>query len=184
MEQVQTSTLRLADGLRDRLARLWASYEADRLALADFRSLAAVAVAQANQAGVQLADIGLAAEVTRQIRRPTAPLGLRPTPVQTDQRRILRDVDRIIESVPATVENLSASRGTRLGDWGRTEPLLTVATAVQTGMTRRGAEGWVRQVDADPCPLCVQLDDGVVRSTSVRMARHPGCGCVQSPIFN
>jgi hypothetical protein len=185
VEQVQTASLRLADAVQERIARLWALQEAGEMPLGEFRARAAALIAQTNAAGVQLADIGLAAEVTRQLRRPAAPIGLAPSPVQTDQRRILADIDRILDETPLTVSpgDLPESRSTRLGAWARTEPLVTVATAVQAGMQRRGAQGWVRQVDADPCRKCSEWADGVVRHPSTPMARHNGCGCIQVPVF-
>lgn len=153
---------------------LWALVEAGDLTVPRFRALGASLIAQANQAGVQLADMGLTAEVTRQLRRPTAPLGLRPTPVQVDRDRIAGGIDRII----AEPDPKGA-----LARLGRSEPLLTVAATVQTAMVRRGATGWTRQLDNDPCKVCSGWADGVVRSTGTRMARHVGCGCIQQPVF-
>lgn len=149
--------------------------ESGDLPLSEFRSLATAAVAQANVAGVQLADIAVAAEVTRQLGRPTEPLGLAPTSVQTASERIGADIDRILDR--------NAAPADQLAQWGRSEPLLSTATAVQVAMQRREAKGWTRQLSGGSCPLCVGWADGIVRSSETRMVRHPGCDCIQSPQF-
>lgn len=154
---------------------LWAAVEAGDLTLPRFRSLGASTIAQANQAGVQLADIGLTAEVTRQLRRPSSPVGLRPTPTQVDRVRIGAEIDRIV----ATQDPAPSLRSL-----ARSEPFLTVATAVQAGMQRRGATGWTRRLSGASCPLCTGWADGVVRSAETRMVRHHGCDCIQSPVFS
>ena len=71
--------------------RLWAFVEAGEITVDEFRRLAAQLVAAANAAGVMLADIGLAAEVMRQIGRPARPVGL-TDPAAVDQTRIGRSL--------------------------------------------------------------------------------------------
>lgn len=153
---------------------LWAAVEAGDLAVARFRSLGASLIAQANQAGVQLADIGLTAEITRQLGKPSSPIGLRPSAVQVDRERIGSALDGIV----ATQDPLPSLRSL-----ARSEPFLTVATAVQTGMQRRGASGWTRGLSGGSCTLCTGWADGVVRPTGTRMVRHHGCDCIQLPVF-
>lgn len=186
MDQVQAASLRLADALGSDVANAWDAYSAGDLSRRQFEAVVVALVARANQVGVQLADIGITTEMVRQLRRPAAPLGLRPSAVQVDQRRITADIDRIIDASPITVapEDLSASRRLRLSEWARSEPLLTVASSVQVAMARRGANGWVRQTDSDPCRLCIGWADGVVRSPGTRMKRHNGCACIQRPVFS
>lgn len=174
MERTQQASNRLADRTRAEILGLWAQVVAGTLTTSRFRTRAAAVVARANTAGVQLADIGLAAEITRQLRRPTPPLGLRPNRTQVDQSRMARDIDRL-----TTLDDPTDS----LGQWARSEPLLTVATAVQVGMQRRGIERWTRGLSGASCPLCTGWADGVARPTSVRMVRHPGCDCIQQPVL-
>lgn len=174
MKQTQTATRRLAERTEAQIGALWATVEAGDLTLARFRPLGATLIAQANQAGVQLADIGLTAEITRQLGAAARPIGLRPTPVQLDRDRIIGEIDRSIASSTPDVE---------LRTLARSEPLLTVATAVQDGMKRRGAQGWTRGLSGVSCPLCTGWADGVVRSPGVTMVRHHGCDCIQSPVF-
>lgn len=186
MEQTQIAARQLADHTGQRVAALWSLVERGELTAAEFRRLAATAVAAANARGVTLADLGVTAEVIRQLRRPTRPLALRPTAAQLDQRRIARDIDRILDKHPAiadTPERLAESREDRLSAWAASEPLLTVATTVGIAMTRRRVGGWTRRLLGDSCPLCIGWADGVVRSPTTRMARHPGCDCIQQPQF-
>lgn len=186
MNQTQTVSRRLADRTAARVAELWAMADAGEISPSEFRRLAAIAVASANAQGVTLADLGITAELIRQRRSAARPLGLRPTATQLDQRRIVRDIDRILETNPAiadTPELLAESRRGRLASWAASEPLLTVATTVGVAMVARGAKGWTRQLVGDNCPKCIDWADGVVRAPGTRMARHPGCDCIQAPTF-
>jgi len=186
MQQVQAASLRLSDATAAAVLDLWAITEAGQLTEAAFRAEAAAAIATANAAGVTLADLGLAAEVTRQLRTPTNPIGLQPTAVQIDQSRIDANLTTVLTERPDTAttdELLAESRRVRLSSLARSEPLLTVAASVQVGMVRHGARGWVRMLDRDPCKVCRGWADGKVRSVDTRMARHVSCGCTQQPIF-
>lgn len=175
MQKTQQAARRLADQTRATVVALWARQTAGEITSAQFRTLAAAAVAQANTAGVTLADVGLAAEVTRHLRRSVAPLGLTPTDVQVDQDRMARDIDRI------TARTLEPED--QLGDWASSEPHLTVAATVQRAMPRHGIERWTRGLSGGSCPKCTGWADGVARPTSVPMARHVGCDCIQQPVF-
>lgn len=175
MQRTQTAANRLADDTRAKVEALWAGYRLGRYDLAEFRARAAAVVASANTAGVALADIGLAAEITRQLGRPTRPLGLVPNDVQVDQDRMAEDIDDILDR--------SDDPEAMLGDWAGSEPLLTVANTVQTGMVRHGIGGWTRVLSGTSCPLCTGWADGVVRSPFVTMVRHVGCDCIQQPVF-
>jgi hypothetical protein len=170
----QTASNRLADRTRSRVVALWRLVAAGQLTRAQFRARAAAVVAQANTAGVSLADVGLAAEITRVLRVPTPPLGLKPNEIQLDQDRMADDIDRILDN-----DDPEAA----LGDWAGSEPLLTVANTVQTGMAQRGIERWVRQLSGTSCPLCTGWADGIARSVGTPMARHVGCDCIQAPVL-
>lgn len=174
MDLAQTASLRLADQTETAVLTLWAQVAAGSATVAEFRQEASALIAAANVAGVTIADIGLAAEVTRQLGTPTGPVGLQPSPQQVDQGRIAAGLDTVL----ATNDPAKTLAG-----FVRSEPLLTVATAVQTGMARHGASGWVRATDSDPCKLCSGWADGRTRSVDTHMARHVGCACIQQPVF-
>lgn len=186
MNRTQAASRRLADRTAARVAELWAMAETGQITPTEFRRLAGIAVASANAQGVTLADLGITAELIRQRRRAARPLGLRPTAAQLNQSRIARDIDRILDEIPAiadTPELLSESRRGRLASWAASEPLLTVAMTVGVAMVARGAKGWTRQLVGDNCPMCIAWADGVTRQPGTRMARHPGCDCIQAPTF-
>lgn len=186
MKQIQAASRRLASNTGDRIVGLFALLESGQLTESRFRQLVAAIVASANVQGVALADLGLTTEYMRQVRRRSAPIGLRPTEAQLDQTRIARDVDRILANPPRSADTpqlVSESRRAQLHRLGRSEPLLTVAATVQLGMQRRGAKGWVRQLAHPSCDICERWADGVSRSPDSRMARHVGCDCIQQPQF-
>lgn len=182
MRKAQTATLRLAEATAQRVSQLFTLYRTGRLSLAEFRARAAAVIATANEAGVQIADLAVAAEATRQLGRTIGPIGLRPSDKQTDPERIGRDIDRVIGADPDVVD-LADSRDSRLRQLARSEPLLSTAVATHSAMDRHGATGWVRVLDADPCKVCRGWADGVVRGVGTAMARHHGCGCIQQPVF-
>lgn len=182
MRNAQAASLRLADRTEDRLAALWRLYDDGNITLPEFKTLSAQTVTQANTAATQLADVAVAAEATRARGETVALAGLRPNEAQLDETRVRRDIDRILADTP-DVGDLAVSREAALRRLGRSEPLLTTATAVQAAMAHHDASGWVRELDADPCKLCQGWADGVVRSIDTAMARHLGCGCIQQPVF-
>lgn len=176
MQRVQRASLRLADQTAERLGVLWDQHEAGTITAGAFRAAAAAVVARANAQGVQLVDIGVTAELARQVRRLEAPLGLQAEPVQVDQRRIADALERVAGAD-------GPDPRARVARFGRDEALLTVATSTERAMKARKVERWVRVPDTSPCPICVSLADGIARTTSVTMRRHRGCGCIQQPIF-
>jgi len=180
VERVQAASRRLADATAAQVEGLWARVDAGALSVPAFRAAASAVVARANARGVALADIGLTAEVMRQLGRRAVPLGLTPTAVQVDQSRMRADIDRVLDRHGDPADSPVAG----LGDWARSEPLLTVATAVQAGLVARRVGGWTRQLAGTSCARCTAWADGVVRSAGTRMARHKGCDCIQQPVFS
>lgn len=184
MLKTQTASQRLADRAAQRLETLWARVETGRLTETGFKNLAAAVVAQANAQGVNLADLGVTAEVVRQRHRLVRPLGLLPEDVQVDQAHIAAALTRIIGTDHGTTaEQVAQSRRQRVARFGSDQVLLTVATSTQRAMRAHKAHGWVRATDADPCPLCQRWANGRTYSTLTAMARHKGCSCIQSPVF-
>lgn len=184
MEQVQAAALRQADEAERRILALWDRHEAGDIDRARFAALGASIVAQLNASGVQLADLGVTDEITRQLRRPTQPLGLQPDPVAVDQDRIAGNLSSLAdEPIDAPDEQARLKRRERIGALARSEPLVTVAGAVTTAMTSRDASGWTRRTDLDPCDACSRWADGVVRPAGTTMKRHRGCACIQQPVF-
>ena len=177
--------------LRDRLRDLSAQAQRDVWSLfdrwqgggiteAEFIAAAAAAIARADSRAAQTADRAMAIQLSRALRRPVDP---EPTDLGEQQPRLRDSVTTLLSERPeiaTTAALLAASQRARLGRLARSEPLSVGQTAVQTNLRRTGA-GWVRATGADPCPLCQDWDDGVVRPADVPMAHHPNCSCVQRP---
>jgi hypothetical protein len=174
----QAASQRLAERTRRTVTGLWALRRDGVLTLAQFKARATAEVAKANSAGVSLADVGLAAEITKALKKPTGPLGLRPDDVQLDQQRMADNIDRILDD---TADDFDPEDS--LGDWAASEPYLTVATTMQVGMRRHGIDRWVRVLSGRSCPLCEGWADDIARSVDTPMARHIGCDCIQQPVF-
>ena len=181
MERTQATSLALADRTSAQVGALW-DRVGDGLTVPQFQRLAAQVIVQANAQGVALIDLGLTAEVLRQLGRITPPLGLRPTADQIDTERISGRIGELLDQDVKTTD-LAASQRLRLEYLAHSEPLLTVAVTMQAAMAAHGAKGWTRALDDKPCPACVSLADGVVRPTGTTMRRHPNCGCMQAPVF-
>lgn len=177
MEQVQTATRRLADRVSAEVVALWRQAEDGTITGAQFRALAAAAIARANAQGLALADLGLTAEVARQLGRAVRPLGIHD-PVALDQERIDRALGQALAS-----DDDPDGLPVRLDQIARSETYLTVANGVQGAMAGYGATGWTRRLSGTSCPLCARWADGVVRPPGTRMARHIGCDCIQTPVF-
>ena len=72
-----------------------------------------------------------------------------------------------------------------VGRLGRYEPLTTGHETFDAVITDSNlVDGWTRGVSAGGCELCQEwADDGAEFGSDEDMEIHPGCGCVQEPIF-
>jgi hypothetical protein len=134
---------------------------------------------------VALADLALTADVIRALRQRTAPLGI--TPPTSDEERLHRSVTSVLTEdidYADSKDTLRESQRLRLGRLARDSAAEAAVWAMGVAMIERGIEGWVRITDMDPCPVCSNLADGIVRPPTVTMFRHVGCQCVQGPAFN
>jgi hypothetical protein len=75
------------------------------------------------------------------------------------------------------------TRRERLKRLGRSEPYSSAQDAMPKAMEAQGARGWVRVPNAKACKLCRHWADGKIRPASMTMLRHPGCTCLQRPVF-
>jgi hypothetical protein len=173
---------RLAARTERELQALYGRYEAGLLSKEQFVALAAALLTRARIQGVGLADLALTAEAIMQLREPTAPLGL--TVPDGDNGRLQRSVGSVLTvEVQAEGDDFRRSIKDRLLRLARDSAAEAAVWAYGVGMQQRGAKGWVRVTDRDPCKVCQNLADGVVRSPSVVMKRHTGDMCVQSAVF-
>lgn len=152
---------------------LVATYAAKELVPAELAALTAATVARANARAVLLADLGLAATLSRLRRGPVPHLGLTLP---------LSERDRIAEAISTTLDGDEAEYGIRLGRLANAEPLETGRQAFHEGMAVQGVQGWTRQAQPDACQLCKSLADGSVVPINKKIIDHPGCACRAVPV--
>lgn len=177
----------LRDRLRDvagetqrAVDQLFARWQGGGLSRDEFVAGVAAAIARANQRATTVADRAMAVQLARTLGRDIEP---QPTELPELQPRLRKSVASVLDENPevaTTAAVLAESQRKRLGRLARSEPLGYAQRSIQGHLDREGA-GWERATGPDPCPLCTELDDGVVRPASVDMARHPNCSCVQRP---
>lgn len=175
---------RLVDRTEREIAALFTRYERGLIEREQFVSLAASLLARARVQGVGLADLVLTSEVIRALRTRATPLGLMPP--DGDAARLMDSVNSVLDQNITTAldeKQLKRSQRLRLQRLGRDSAAESAVWAYGLGMAARGARGWIRVTDLDPCPVCANLADGVVRSPSITMKRHTGCCCVQQTVF-
>jgi hypothetical protein len=178
MNRFDRTVRRLTEMSRREVLSLLAQFEAGEIGQADFEASVALVIAQNQVRAAKVADIGMAVMVSEQLRMLVGPLGLPASRV--DQARIVRAVRTILSGGPKTVE-LSVSRQMRFGRLAVAEPAAQLQDTMHRAMAGHRVTGWVRQTDSDPCPLCAELADGIVRPHTVKMARHEGCVCIPRP---
>lgn len=187
MTAFRDGVTRLANQTEREIARLYGRLAQGNIDRDTFVVLAAQVIARARAKGVSLADLALAAEAVRQIGEEFGPLGL--TPPDNDIDRLENSVGSVLEERPDYIEDrdrerLRESQRARLTRLARDSSAEAATWAMRLAMIERGVRGWVRETDVNPCPVCTNLADGVVRSARVRMIRHTGCACVQRSVFN
>jgi hypothetical protein len=176
---LRDTVVAIGDSSERQVVGLWRSHTDE----ARFVAVAAALIARHNMRAVAAADLGIAAALAVQLRRPVAPLGLMIGVDDIDRLRgSVRTVLDTEVSSAATAEELFDSRAARLGRLARAEPFTRAQDTFTTAMQRHGVRGWRRVTSAKACPLCLSWADGVVRPATVRMARHTGCSCVAQPV--
>jgi hypothetical protein len=115
-----------------------------------------------------LADVGVAGIIAYQIGRacPTAGIAL------TRERAAT-----IAKGVQTIAEREAPDQLVRLERLALAAPLQAGQISFQDAAEIQGVREWMRQTDADPCPLCKKLADGRPIPIGKRMASHPGCAC-------
>lgn len=184
MTALRDGLQRLASETEKRLQEAFRRYEAGTLSRETFVAVAATILLRARARGVALADIALTADAARALGNISAPLGLGLP--EGDAERLRQSVATVLDQrveTASTPEQERESRLARLGRLARDSAAEATVWATREGMQRRDTRGWVRVTDPNPCPVCVRLADGIVRSPVVVMKRHTGCMCVQGSVF-
>ena len=168
---MNTDTLaRLAQRLADQLAALHTRYEEGQLTRSEFVTTATAFLDGAAARATALADVALAAEVSRLRRQVAIPLGLAPTPVQESVVTEALDSPQYEQDGPGAVEVLA-----------RAVTLAAAQDATQNGMRQHEIKYWTRDPNAGACEVCEDLADGLVTVDQV-MWTHKGCGCARRPV--
>lgn len=167
----------VAASSQDDLQELLERFKDGDLTGAEFVAAATAATVKANARAAVFADVALAADLTARSGSAVAPIGLGPDP--GDAARLGKSFATLLDELdPGPLTQSDIDRIRRLA---REEPLATAARSRGEGIARsRLVEGWTRQLDRDPCPLCIDWA-GPVLPPSARMARHTSCSCVQIP---
>lgn len=157
----------------------------------------AAAINRANAAAVTLADVWLSVQIEELAGQPVPTVGVLPvdsserlvkaaTTVLTDQ---FVDADKVTASYsrqnditadqPAETENLANAPDMRLERLTRSEVFEAAQQATHEAMQQQDLiEGWVRHMDADPCPQCVWWwREGRIWPKAHPMPTHKGCNC-------
>lgn len=185
MSAFRDGVARLADRTEREIASLYARFVNGELDRDTFVGMAAAVIARARVRGVSLADMALTAQVIRALGDVDVPLGI--TPPDNDVDRLQLSVATVLEDRPDYIDTdarLEESRRARLVRLARDSSAESSTWAMRLAMLERGIRGWIRETDANPCVMCQNLADGVVRSPRVVMKRHTGCCCVQRSVFN
>lgn len=185
MTVLRNGVARLVEQTEREISALFRRYSRGALSRSQFVALAAAVITRARARGVALADVTLTTEVVRALGARTAPLGLLPP--DNDADHFATSVTSVLATkvVTATTDQeREASTVSRLRRLARDAPAEAAVWGMRLAMIERDVPGWIRETDADPCPVCVGLADGVVRSPLVVMKRHTGCACVQAAAFS
>lgn len=164
---------------------LFGRYQKGVIDRSRFVALAAAVLARARAKGVALADFALATQIVRTLGERTAPLGL--TPPSEDTEKLQQSVTTLLNEdiiSASTPEALRESQAVRLGRLARDSAAEAAVFGFMLGARERSLKGgWTRETDLNPCQVCSNLADGVVRSWNVTMKRHTGCACTPRASF-
>lgn len=174
----QDELVTLADSNDRQVQAVYAAYLSGRLSAQEVIALMAAAIAQANSRAYALADVAVAASVMLGTTEAVSVVGVLPP--ADDATRLLKAATTVLDVAEASsVPEAIVSR------LARSEPLESGTRAFGEAMARQPlVEGWVRQLDADPCQLCQWWGrEGRIWPKDHPMPRHKGCECVQRPVL-
>ena len=156
----------------------WRAYGLGRITKPQFTQLASALILQSNGRAAALADLSLSTELTRLSGTVHAPTGVLPKVYK--QATLEKGIGTLLTAAEAG-EDVTP----RLSRFALNAPLDAAVGAYSDGVsTAQGVEGWVRQMDADPCQLCrYWWREGQVWRADHRMPHHKGCECVQRPVM-
>lgn len=172
---MNTETLgALAEQASDKLVSIHNFVDAGQASLEQFQGAALVVLMQAKVRSVALADLALAAELTRLRGDLVPPLGLGlPEDADTATSQAIEDT--------LTSPQYALNAAAAVAVLGRAETLAAAQDATSRGMVRSEIEGWTRVLNAGACELCQDLAGEVLPRNAIPY-HHKGCGCTIRPV--
>lgn len=175
MTPYQLALLELAAESESAALELW--WRVEELGDALFQAALAAILAIFNQRAVSLAVTGFSAQASIATG----------TPVPASVLSIPDDTDRLAKAASTVLDVARASDvpDTIIARIGRAEPLNTAARSYSGQLAESPlVEGWVRNMDADPCQLCQWWwREGRIWPKDHPFQTHHGCACVPRPVW-
>lgn len=173
----QGSLTRLRESTADDVMKVWRAYGLGRISKPQFVQLAAALIHRAQGQASALADLAFSTEMMSKTGNYYLPSG--------DLPRVYNQ--SVLESGVSTLLD-DSENGTditaRLERFALNAPLDAAHEVYGKGVAgSRMVEGWVRQLDGNPCQLCRWWwREGRVWPKDHIMPHHKGCTCVQMPV--
>lgn len=162
----------LSGQAQDAVVALWERWDAGDITEAQFKALAAAALARYGAKGAAVADAALSASLTKLIGSVMVATGDLLDPTEGAGR----SVEETLGSEAFTRDPSAA-----IGTMGSAFALSSMQDAYSKGMQDRGVGLWVRVPNPGACDMCQDLADAVM-PVSVDMYHHRGCQCIQTPV--
>jgi hypothetical protein len=187
-DQYQQQTDALATTSAAQVAAVYAALQAGQITAAEAEQLIAAVINAANATASTLADAYVSAQIEQATGVPTPTVGLPPVD-DTDRltlaaKTILDDLHHEIEHPsedvqPADTPDPTRKAGLRFERLAHSEPLETAQHfSIEVMNAQPLVEGWTRQMDADPCQLCVWWwREGRIWPKDHPFQSHKGCNC-------
>lgn len=170
---MNTDTLgRLAQRVADQLTALHERHLSGQLTREEFVELAVPFLVAARSRAVALADLALAAELSRLWERLVNPLGIEIP--EADVAGALADT---LDSDQYRLDQLAA-----IAVLARAVTLWAAQDATHEAMVAHDVSVWVRDTNGGACELCLDLAGQGEAPITVKMHQHKGCGCAQRPV--
>lgn len=170
VDRYQAALAALADDAERRCLALLAAYDAGQITYDDLVQWLAVEVGRANAAAYGFADAAVASQVELAVGAPTSTTGI----YAPDE-----DADRLVQAVTTLLADQALDTSMQVARLARAEPFSAGQHASVAAMREHKlVQGWVRQMDGDPCQLCQWWSrNGRVWPKAHPFQRHPGCNC-------
>lgn len=169
VEAFQAATERLAGDAERRVLAVWAALDTGTITTEQAMAALVSILNVANATATTTADAWLVAQIETAAGAPTPAVGVAP----------VDDSARLAAAVSTVLADPTADVPMRLARLARGETFETAQQATHAAMQQhKPVEGWVRQMDGDPCQLCLWWSrNGRVWPKAHPFQRHTGCNC-------